>query len=38
MLREIFHPLRAASVLARLAALAAVANVLLAALTRLIVG
>lgn len=38
MLREIFHSLRAASVLARLAALAAVANVLLDALTRLIVG
>ena len=41
MLREIFHPLRAASVLARLArlaALAAAANVLLDALTRLIVG
>ncbi len=38
MLREILHPLRAASVLARLAALAAVANVLLDALARLIVG
>ena len=38
MLREIFHPLRAAFVLARLAALAAAANVLLDALTRLIVG
>lgn len=38
MLREIFHPLRAASVLARLAALAAAANVLFDALARLIVG
>ena len=38
MLREIFHPLRAACVLARLAAAAAAANVLLDALARPIVG
>lgn len=38
MLREIFHPLRAASVLARFAAIAAAANALLDALTRLILG